>query len=116
MIQVDVHAWDFSPGGPVSAPLVLTVGGSYRLVFHNDDSAGTTNPRHGFTGISELGLSAVVDRIELGMPDVIVPPPSAPPFVPQPFQRGSYPFACTNTNCGGDPQQHAGMLGLLLVQ
>src|SRR5215510_8994420 len=116
IVTVDVKAWDFSPGGPVSQPLTLTVGVAYRLVFHNVDSSQTPNPVHGFGGISDLGLPAAINTIALGGPDVMIPPASSPPFVPQPFQRGTYPFACTNQNCGGDPQQHAGMLGLLIVQ
>ncbi|HYR47014.1 MAG TPA: hypothetical protein VER78_08405, partial [Thermoanaerobaculia bacterium] len=46
-ITINVKAWDFSPGGPVSPALVLSVGTTYRLVFHNVDSPQTTNPRHG---------------------------------------------------------------------
>src|SRR5207244_1976420 len=53
-ITINVKAWDFSPGGPVSAPLLLKVGTTYRLVFHNVDSPQTTNPQHGFSGISDL--------------------------------------------------------------
>jgi hypothetical protein len=116
IVTIDVKAWDFSPGGPVSSPLTLTVGVAYRLVFHNVDSAQTPNPQHGFSGISDLGLPAAINTIALGQPDVMIPPETSPPFVPQPFQRGTYPFACTNEDCGGDPQQHAGMLGLLIVQ
>jgi hypothetical protein len=114
--MVDVHAWDFAPGGPISAPLTLTVGQAYRLVFHNVDTLQTTNPQHGFSGISDLGLPAAVNTIALGQPDVTIPPVTSPPFVPQPFQRGTYPFTCTNVNCGGDPQQHAGMIGQLIIQ
>jgi len=116
MVVVDVHAWDFAPGGPTSAPLTLTVGQAYRLVFHNVDTPQTTNPQHGFSGISDLGLPAAVNTIALGQPDVTIPPETSPPFVPQPFQRGTYPFTCTNVNCGGDPQQHAGMIGQLIIQ
>ncbi|HEY6929841.1 MAG TPA: hypothetical protein VJA66_09225 [Thermoanaerobaculia bacterium] len=116
IVTINVKAWDFSPGGPVSSPLTLTVGTAYRLVFHNVDSAQTPNPVHGFGGISDLGLPAAINTIALGGPDVMIPPASSPPFVPQPFQRGTYPFACTNEDCGGDPQQHAGMLGLIVVQ
>jgi hypothetical protein len=109
-ITINVKAWDFSPGGPVSAPLVLRVGTTYRLVFHNVDTPQTTNPRHGFSGISDLGLPGN-DNIELGKPDFVIPS-----FTPQPFQRNSYPFACTNNECGGDPQQHAGMIGFLVIE
>jgi hypothetical protein len=116
IVTINVKAWDFAPGGPVSSPLTLTVGVAYRLVFHNVDSAQTPSPQHGFSGISDLGLPAAINTIALGQPDVMIPPQTSPPFVPQPFQRGTYPFACTNENCGGDPQQHAGMLGLLIVQ
>jgi len=117
MITVNVKAWDFSPGGPVSSPLVLNVGVSYRLVFHNVDSSQTMTPRHGFSGISELGLSAV-DGIERGHADIVVPPLSMPPFVPQPFQRNSYPFRCTQESppCGGDSESHSGMAGLIIIQ
>jgi hypothetical protein len=115
-VTINVKAWDFAPGGPVSPPLTLTVGIAYRLVFHNSDSLQTTNPQHGFTGISDLGLAAAFNTIELGKPDVVIPPETDPPFIPQPFQRGIYPFTCTNVNCGGDPQQHDGMVGLLIVE
>jgi len=115
-VMIDVKAWDFSPGGPISPSLTLTVGQSYRLVFHNVDSPQTINPEHGFSGISDLGLPAAVNTIALGQPDVTIPPATSPPFTPQPFQRGTYPFTCTNVNCGGDPQQHAGMIGLLIIQ
>jgi hypothetical protein len=109
-ITINVRAWDFNPGGPVSLPLILKVGTTYRLVFHNVDTAQTTNPRHGFSGISDLGLPGT-DNIELGKPDFVIAS-----FTPQPFQRNSYPFTCTNNECGGDPQQHAGMIGLLIIQ
>jgi len=38
IVTINVKAWDFSPGGPVSSPLILSVGVSYRLLFHNADS------------------------------------------------------------------------------
>jgi hypothetical protein len=109
-ITINVKAWDFNPGGPVSQPLILKVGTTYRFVFHNVDTAQTTNPRHGFSGISDLGLPGT-DNIELEKPDFVIES-----FTPQPFQRNSYPFTCTNNECGGDPQQHAGMIGLLIIQ
>jgi hypothetical protein len=109
-IQINVRAWDFNPGGPVSAPLVLKVGTTYRLVFHNVDSPQTINPRHGFSGVSDLGLPGN-DNIALGQPDFVIPS-----FTPRDFQRNTYPFTCTNNDCGGDPQQHAGMIGLLIIQ
>ena len=109
-ITINVKAWDFSPGGPVSPPIVLQVGTTYRLVFHNVDTPQTTNPRHGFSGISDLGLPGS-DNIEFGKPDFVIPS-----FTPQAFQRNAYPFACTNNDCGGDPQQHAGMIGFILIQ
>jgi hypothetical protein len=109
-ITINVKAWDFSPGGPVSPAIVLQVGTTYRLVFHNVDTPQTTNPRHGFSGISDLGLPGS-DSIEFGKPDFVIPS-----FTPQAFQRNAYPFACTNNDCGGDPQQHAGMVGFLIVQ
>jgi hypothetical protein len=109
-ITINVKAWDFNPGGPVSQALVLKVGTTYRLVFHNVDSPQTTNPRHGFSGISDLGLPGN-DNIELGKPDFVIPS-----FTPQAFQRNIYPFACTNNDCGGDPEQHAHMIGLLIIE
>jgi hypothetical protein len=109
-VQINVKAWDFNPGGPISQPLVLKVGVTYRLVFHNVDSPQTINPKHGFSGISDLGLPGN-DNIALGGADFVIPS-----FTPQPFQRNSYPFTCTNNDCGGDPAQHAGMVGLLIIQ
>jgi hypothetical protein len=108
-VVVDVRAWDFSPGGPVSGPLILQAGTTYRLVFHNVDSASTPSPRHGFSGISDLGLPGSND-ISPGKDFVI------PSFTPQPFQRGTHPFLCTQNDCGGDPEQHAGMVGNLIIQ
>ena len=108
-ITVNVRAWDFSPGGPNSPPLVLTAGTTYSLTFHNVDPAGTANPRHGFPGISELGLSGN-DDISPGHDFVI------PSFTPQPFQRGTHPFSCTREDCGGDPEQHRGMVGAIIIQ
>jgi hypothetical protein len=109
-ITINVKAWDFNPGGPVSPSLVLKVGTTYRLVFHNADSPQTTNPRHGFSGISDLGLPGN-DNIEFDKADFVTPS-----FTPQAFQRNAYPFACTNNDCGGDPQQHAGMVGFLIIE
>jgi hypothetical protein len=110
MITINVKAWDFDPGGPVSAPLVLTVGTTYRLVFHNVDGPLVENAVHGFTGIPELGLPGT-DSITRGGPDFLIDNVTLVPS-----QRGFYPFACTNNSCGGDPQQHAGMLGFIIVQ
>ncbi len=109
-ITINVRAWDFNPGGPVSAPLVLTVGTTYKLVFHNVDGPLVENARHGFTGIPELSLPGTVS-IARGEPDFVIDN-----ITLQPSQRGFYPFSCTNNNCGGDPQQHAGMNGILIVQ
>ncbi|HEV2064606.1 MAG TPA: cupredoxin domain-containing protein [Thermoanaerobaculia bacterium] len=109
-ITIAAHAWDFNPGGPVSSPLVLTVGTTYRLVFHNVDGPLVENARHGFTGIPELGLPGT-DSIARGGPDFVIDNVTLVPS-----QRGLYPYSCTNNNCGGDPQQHAGMLGLIIVQ
>ena len=109
-ITINVKTWDFNPGGPVSPPIILKVGTTYRLVFHNVDTVETTNPRHGFSGISDLGLPGN-DNITLGSPDFVIPS-----FTPQASQRNAYPFTCTNNECGGDPQQHAGMVGLILIQ
>jgi hypothetical protein len=108
-IVVSVRAWDFSPGGPQSQPLFLQVGTPYRLVFRNVDTAGTPSPVHGFSGISELSLPAT-QSIAPGVDF------TTPVFTPQAFQSGPYPFSCTQTSCGGDPEQHAGMIGLLIVQ
>ena len=109
-ITIAVHAWDFGPGGPVSQPLVLTVGTTYQLVFHNVDGPLVPNAKHGFSGIPELGLPGT-DSIARGGPDFVIDNVTL-----QPFQRGFYPFSCTNNDCGGDPQQHAGMQGLIVVQ
>ena len=108
-VTINVKAWDFSPGGPVSGPLILKAGTNYRLVFHNVDSAGTPNPVHGFSGISDLGLPGSND-ISPGNDFVI------PSFTPQPFQGGTHPFVCTQNSCGGDPEQHAGMIGNLIIE
>ena len=109
-ITISVHAWDFGPGGPVSAPLLLTVGTTYRLVFHNVDGPLVENPWHGFTGVPELGLPGM-DVIARGGADFVIDNVTL-----QPSQRGVYPFSCTNTVCGGDPQQHTGMTGFIVVQ
>lgn len=108
-VTINVRAWDFSPGGPNSPPLVLTAGTTYTLIFHNVDSPETTNPRHGFSGISDLGLPGT-DDISPGHDFVI------PSFTPQPFHRGTHPFSCTQNECGGDPEQHRGMQGILVIQ
>ena len=108
-ITIAVRAWDFSPGGPNSPPLILTAGTTYTLTFHNVDPEGTTNPRHGFPGISELGLPGN-DDISPGHDFVI------PSFTPQAFQRGTHPFSCTREDCGGDPEQHRGMIGTIVIQ
>jgi hypothetical protein len=108
-VTINVRAWDFSPGGPNSPPLVLTAGTTYTLIFHNVDSPETTNPRHGFSGISDLGLPGT-DDISPGHDFVI------PSFTPQPFHRGTHPFSCTQNECGGDPEQHRGMQGTLVIQ
>lgn len=108
-VVIGVRAWNFSPGGPISAPLTLTVGTNYRLVFRNVDGAGTPNARHGFSGISDLGLPDTND-ISPGHDFVIES------FTPQAFHRGSYPFVCTESDCGGDSEQHSGMVGVLIVQ
>jgi hypothetical protein len=107
-VMVYVRAWDFSPGGPISAPLRLTVGTSYTLVFRNDDAPGTPNAQHGFSGISELGLPAT-DDISAGHDFVVT-------LTPQAYQRGTYPFSCTRNDCGGDPEQHALMRGTIVVE
>ena len=109
VITIDVRAWNFSPGGPNSPPLALTAGTTYTLIFHNVDSPETTNPRHGFSGISDLGLPGT-DDISPGHDFVI------PSFTPQAFHRGTHPFSCTQNECGGDPEQHRGMQGTLVIQ
>ncbi|HEY6065278.1 MAG TPA: hypothetical protein VIY96_03930 [Thermoanaerobaculia bacterium] len=108
-ITINVRAWDFSPGGPNSPPIILTAGTTYSLTFHNVDPPGTTNPRHGFPGISELGLPGN-DDISDGHDFVI------PSFTPQAFQRGTHPFSCTQEQCGGDPEQHRGMIAAIIIQ
>ncbi len=108
-VVISVRAWDFSPGGPVSPPLTLRVGTTYTLIFRNADLPGTPGARHGFSGVSELGLRPT-DDISPGHDFVI------PSFTPEAWQRGSYPFVCTRSDCGGDPEQHAGMIGLLLIE
>ncbi len=111
IVQIDTRAWEFNPGGSSSPPLVLQVGTAYRLRFHNVDPPGTTQPDHGFSGISDLGLWA--------SPGSVISPGrdyTTAVFTPEPFQRGVYPFGCTNTNCGGDPESHNGMTGILIVQ
>jgi len=110
-ITINVKAWDFSPGGPVSPSLILQVGTTYRLVFHDVDSSLTMTAMHGFSGISDLGLPA--GDCARGGPDFVIPS-----FTPQPFQRGNWPFKCTQESppCGGDAEQHQGMIGLILIQ
>jgi hypothetical protein len=108
-VMVSVRAWNFDPGGPVSLPLILQVGATYTLIFHNVDPPGTPNPRHGFSGVSDLGLPST-DDISPGHDFQITG------FTPQPYQRGSYPFVCTQNDCGGDPEQHNGMIGTLIIQ
>ena len=108
-LVISVRAWDFSPGGPISPPMTLRVGTTYTLVFRDADLPGTVGARHGFSGVSELGLPAT-DDISPGHEFVI------PAFTPQAWQRGNYPFVCTQSSCGGDPEQHAGMIGLLVVE
>lgn len=108
-VVVSVRAWDFSPGGPVSSPLTLRVGTTYTLIFRNVDSPGTTNPRHGFSGISDLGLPTT-DDISPGHDFMISG------FTPLDYQRGTYPFVCTQNDCGGDPEQHNGMMGILIIE
>ena len=108
-VLVAVRAWDFSPGGPTSPPLTLRAGTTYTLIFRNVDLPGTPSARHGFSGISELGLPPT-DDISAGRDFVV------PSFTPEAWQRGSYPFVCTQSSCGGDPEQHAGMIGLLIVE
>ncbi len=111
IITINTKAWEFSPGGPFAAPLVLNVGTAYRLRFHNVDPAGTTLPNHGFSGISDIGISASPGNTISPGRDY-----TTEVFTPQSFHRGGHPFSCTNNDCGGDPQQHTFMLGTLIVQ
>ena len=108
-VLVSVRAWNFSPGGPSSPPLTLKAGVTYTLIFHNVDPPGTPNPRHGFSGISDLGLPST-DDISPGHDFQITD------FTPQDYQRGTYPFVCTQNDCGGDPEQHDGMRGTLVIE
>ena len=110
-VTINTKAWEFSPGGASAPPLVLNVGVSYRLRFHNVDPPLTDNPNHGFSGISDIGISASPRSTISPGHDYVTEV-----FTPQAFQRGGYPFACTNTNCGGDPQQHTSMTGTLFIQ
>jgi hypothetical protein len=110
-VTINVKAWDFAPGGPVSPSLILQAGVTYTLVFHDIDSAMTPNATHGFSGISDLGLPA--GDVSRGGPDFVISS-----FTPQPFQRGTWPFRCTQDNppCGGDAESHQGMVGILIIQ
>ena len=69
----------------------------------------TPNPQHGFSGVSDLGLPPT-DNISPGHDFQITG------FAPQDYQRGTYPFVCTQNDCGGDPEQHNGMIGSLIIQ
>ncbi|MCA1580467.1 MAG: PKD domain-containing protein [Acidobacteria bacterium] len=111
VITINTKAWEFSPGGPFAPPLVVNVGTAYRLRFHNVDPAGTTLPNHGFSGISDIGISASPGNTISPGRDY-----TTEVFTPQSFHRGAHPFSCTNNDCGGDPQQHTFMLGTLVVQ
>ncbi len=108
-VMVSVRAWNFDPGGPISPPLILKVGVTYTLLFHNVDVPGTPNPQHGFSGVSDLGLPST-DNISPGHDFQITG------FTPQDYQRGTYPFVCTQNDCGGDPEQHNGMIGSLIIE
>lgn len=100
-VTITVSQWNYEPGGPVSGPLVLTAGGDYTLVFRSIDV------RHGFSGISDLGIGAT-DQISPGHDHVV------PHFRPQAFQRGTYMFQCTHV-CG-DFDSHTGMVGTLRIE
>jgi hypothetical protein len=108
-VMISVRAWNFDPGGPVSQPLILKAGVTYTLIFHNVDPPGTPNPQHGFSGVSDLGLPTT-DNISPGHDFQITG------FTPQDYQRGAYPFVCTQNDCGGDPEQHNGMIGTLIIE
>ena len=108
-VMISVRAWNFDPGGPISPPLVLKAGVTYTLIFHNVDTPGTPNPQHGFSGVSDLGLPST-DNISPGHDFQITG------FTPKDYQRGTYPFLCTQNDCGGDPEQHNGMIGALIIE
>jgi hypothetical protein len=108
-VMISVRAWNFDPGGPISPPLILKAGVTYTLIFHNVDVPGTPNPQHGFSGVSDLGLPST-DDISPGHDFQIAG------FTPADYQRGTYPFVCTQNDCGGDPEQHNGMIGSLIIQ
>lgn len=110
-ITINTRAWEFNPGGPSAPALVLNVGVSYRLRFHNVDPPGTMIPDHGFSGISDIGISASPGNNISPGHDY-----TTEVFTPQAFHRGGHPFACTNNNCGGDPEQHTFMTATLIVQ
>ncbi len=110
-ITINTKAWEFNPGGPFAPPLILNAGTAYRLRFHNVDPTGTTQPNHGFSGISDIGISASPGNTISPGRDY-----TTEVFTPQAFHRGGHPFSCTNNDCGGDPQQHTFMLGTLIVQ
>jgi heme/copper-type cytochrome/quinol oxidase subunit 2 len=99
-VTIDVSQWNYNPGGPVSGPLVLTVGVDYTLVFHSIDV------QHGFSGISDLGIP--------GTDDISPGTEFSVRFTPRAYQRGSYFFQCTHV-CG-DFDSHLGMTGILRVQ
>ncbi len=99
-ITIDVSQWNYDPGGPVSAPIVLSVGVAYTLVFRSIDV------QHGFSGISDLGIA--------GTDDIAPGHDFAVALTPQPYQRGIYSFQCTHV-CG-DFDSHLGMVGMLQVQ
>ncbi|MEO8192018.1 MAG: PKD domain-containing protein [Acidobacteriota bacterium] len=110
-ITINTKAWEFNPGGAFAPALVLKAGTAYRLRFHNVDPAGTTLPNHGFSGISDIGISASPGNTISPGRDY-----TTEVFTPQAFHRGGHPFSCTNNDCGGDPQQHTFMLGTLIVE
>jgi hypothetical protein len=100
-VTIIVSQFNFDPGGPVSAPVVLTVGVDYTLVFHSIDV------QHGFSGVSDLNLPST-DNISPGQDFVITH------FRPQAYQRGLYGFHCIHV-CG-DFDSHLTMIGTLLIQ
>ncbi len=110
-ITINTKAWEFNPGGAFAPALVLKAGTAYRLRFHNVDPTGTTLPNHGFSGISDIGISASPGNTISPGRDY-----TTEVFTPQAFHRGGHPFSCTNNDCGGDPQQHTFMLGTLIVE
>jgi hypothetical protein len=86
-------------------------GTTYRLVFHNVDTVETTNPRHGFSGITGPRLPGN-DNITLGSPD----------FSDPVLYAAGLPAQCLSVHvheqrgAAAIRKQHAGMVGLIPIQ